>query len=342
MPQGGAGQPAVVPNEPETAGKDDADPGESTDEEELVARLARAQTARRKREIRAQIAEQEGQTGGTTVLEGPLEVRTAKSTYQLPKPKDPHTFEGKGRADFDEWERDLKRLFTLRPDAFQSDKEKVTYASFYLGKRQQDIWERRMEAEGPEGTTWNQFTTIMLDSMGSQAERAQRAHDILKDIKQGTQTPTQLLDNMKKHWEEINMAQESLQILSFVSALNQDIKWRLEVSQRKFDRLVDVEDAAMAAHRQTEHKRSREGNRGTKRQHVPTQSESERHYSAQKRPFGYRGARTISYGPRTDSRDGDECYGCKQKGHIRANCTNQHLWSPNDNWGKDKAPQKSS
>jgi len=281
---------------------------------------------------------------GPIASQQPSETTTTghlRNSHPLPKPKDPHTFEGRDRADFDRWSREVNRFFRLTPEAFTSETRKVDFAATYLGERQQEIWERHEDAVGRDNVTWELLRKIMLDSMGTEEERKQFAYDRLQRIKQGDQTPSELLDAMKKLWIEIQLKDVRMQLLQFKSALNDNIRWKIDLNQRVFTNLVDLEEVAMVAYRQETKRRQLSSTKqynGQKRSHQSTPSSDYKTNNVSKKVHSREEHKTVVERFKRPTKP-VECWGCGQPGHKKDMCPNPDLW---ETQGKEQAQVKSS
>jgi len=241
----------------------------------------------------------------------------------LPKARDPHVFKGVDKGDYDQWARDLNRLFTRFTVAYPTGPDQCDYASQWLGKSQQDIWERNVRIIGPELVTWEVMKSIMLNSMGSPEERVQHAFDKLKKVKQGKFTPTETLNYMKTYWDEIGDVGQRTMIHDFIAALNPDVRDRVELSETPCTSLVEAEDRATRADRYLkEHGGKRTAEDGPSRTHVGTK----RQKGTQKATYevsGEKGGEVLK--PQAKG-DPPTCYGCRKVGHKKPDCPEKHLW----------------
>ena len=71
----------------------------------------------------------------------------------------------------------------------------------------------------------------MLDSMGSEEERRQRAYERLRMLVQGARTPTELMNEMKDCWEEFQEDNEVNKVITFVAALNRQMRDRMPLME---------------------------------------------------------------------------------------------------------------
>ena len=201
-------------------------------------------------------------TAGRTPQVGSEDVKQA-STSGMPKARDPHVFEGRDRADFNQWTRSCERIFLRWPVAYQSDQTKTSFASEWLGADQQNQWERfERSLSEPEGATWAQMKKEMLDSMGSEGERRQTAYERLRVLVQGAKTPTELMNEMKDCWEELQEDNEANKVITFIAALNRQIRDRMSLMEHAPHSLVDAEGKANKQHRYVNERRDPKRERG--------------------------------------------------------------------------------
>lgn len=254
----------------------------------------------------------------------------SSGTSGLPRPKDPHVFMKKDRRDYNLWLADCEGYFADNPHHFALEHQKVTFAARYLSEELRTSWRMEIHRQASPGTgwepTWLDLRTKMLDALGTELERKQRAMEAIKGCKQRTsQSPTDLLNYMRPLWEEIGTTDEGTMALEYFNCLLEWIKDDLylqEQSQRKSVR--DCEEAANISWRRhqsknrgpktkPEEKRPNSGGEGSAgRAQTPKKAKT-----AKPRHFGpVRDARP----PTTSARSDVVCYHCNKPGHIKPNC----------------------
>lgn len=292
------------------------------EEQKLHLLELRARTIRAEEELRLLEAAQ-GQ--GDATVASTTQGEPGKGS--LPKDREPPVFEGKTRANYDDWVRAVERKFRRYAGFYSREDLKTDYAGEYMGKLQQDHWDRHVRQLAAGEPTWAMMRQVMLDSMGSESERKQRAHDQLRTVIQGSRTPTELLEEMKTCWQEVGEDREDQMIIAFISALDHNLKWRVRMNLVAPTTLKEAEDRANWALRlakeQAEERKETRQQQGRKRQGTsgapspPGTRESIRRSTpaaggpskAQERP-----------------RSPPTCYGCRQVGHKKNECPNKHLW----------------
>ncbi|SMY28057.1 unnamed protein product [Zymoseptoria tritici ST99CH_1A5] len=143
-----------------------------------------------------------------------------KTRDNLPKSKEPPVFEGKSRASYDNWVRALERAFRRHEGFAEREDRKVDFAADYIGKLQQDYWERHVDSLNDQSEpTWSIIKEVMLNSIGTETERREKAHEKLKKATLGNRTPEELLEELKTLWKELDKRDDGKKILRFYSAL---------------------------------------------------------------------------------------------------------------------------
>jgi hypothetical protein len=333
---------------------------DDADEEELLRELAVQQKRVRIAELRQQIQHASTQllrlqaeggqpahdsADGAALPQGAL-IGAAPGPPRgpIPKAKDPHTFEGKGRSDFNQWVRDIERNFNRAPGVYSSDLLKTDFAADWMGKHQQDKWERFLAHFGEGCPSWGRMKQVMLDTMGSAEERRQAARDRQGEIQQGNRTPTEVLDELKECWDELEEDRPDRMILDFYSSLSAGLRSRLSHNPTPPSTIEEAEDRANTQYRlwkeqnaSRDRKRAQSsatteksgrndsGKRQTTRRSPPTEGKKGRNSPGRTKPADLS---TI------------QCYGCQRYGHKKPACPFKHEWA--DEAGKDKPTLKGS
>ena len=236
------------------------------EEQKLKLLELRARTLQAEQEVR-RLEASAREDGAESPILGQDRTSTGAS---LPKGREPPVFDGKSRANYDDWSRSLERQFRRHNGFARREDRIVDHASEYMGKLQQDHWERYVDQMGEEQPTWAIMKRVMLDSMGSEAERRQRAHDKLKTVTQGNRNPQELLEELKVLWQEVKEDREDQKILGFTSALTTGLRYRLSLHPTQATSLQEAEERANLAFR-LEHKgQERDNGRYTTRKRQAT------------------------------------------------------------------------
>jgi hypothetical protein len=259
----------------------------------------------------------------------------AVPTSGLPRPEPPHVFSKRNRADYNCWRRDCERYFERLPANFPQELQKVDFGAQYLSETMKSLWSaycadqrRALPLWSP---TWDAMKAVMLGSLGTQAERRQKAYEALNRARMlPHSTPTELLDYMRPYWEELgNTHGPELQVMGFVHALPDDIQKQLFMyPEDRRVTLTQVEEIANLVHRQR-------GRPKVEQEILPAKHQGK----TKKGPKGDGGfketpkrAKEVSpahNGPKRPRRTRPKpvssavtCYGCGEAGHIRPNCPN--------------------
>jgi hypothetical protein len=300
----------------------------------MEVRLRAAQVAEEIRQLQA--IDPTAGTADTTLGQ------IAPSSGRMPKDKEPPTFEGKSRSNYDDWVRTLERHFRRYPTLAASEALKIDYASDFAGKLQVDTWERHTRQLGDgEVPTWSMMKQVMLDSMGSEDERRQRAHERLKIVVQGLRSPSELLEEMKECWYETGEDREDQMVHQFITALNKTSRLEMKKYPVPAKTLKEAEERANSWHRLNAHtydeRREAKYGSGRKRQGTNTAPSPPggRNLTRRSTPATEGSSKAQSQG-----RPPPVCYNCRQVGHIKRDCPHPQL--ADDKSGKDKAPTRSS
>ncbi|SMQ52982.1 unnamed protein product [Zymoseptoria tritici ST99CH_3D7] len=92
----------------------------------------------------------------------------------------------------------------------------------------------------------------MLNSIGTETERREKAHEKLKKATLGNRTPEELLEELKTLWKELDERDDGKKILGFYSALLWTLRNRLSNYPTALLNLVDAEERAKKAYRANE------------------------------------------------------------------------------------------
>lgn len=133
------------------------------------------------------------------------------------------------RAEYNRWERDCEGYFVQSPSRFQIEARKVEFGVRYVAENLKTLWQAHVASNlhlAPLWTpTWLELKTVMLNALGTPAERRQAAYEALKRCRQRPgQSPTDLLDYMRPLWEELgDFHPEEMKVLEYTAALHDSI-----------------------------------------------------------------------------------------------------------------------
>ena len=250
------------------------------------------------------------------------------------KPREPHMFEGKSRSDFNQWVKDIERNFNRAPSFYSSELRKTDFAADWMGKYQQDKWERYLKYFAPGGASWETMKAEMLKTLGSETERKQAAQEKLRSIEQRDRSPTKVLDELKECWDELEETRLDRMILDFNSALSPALRGRLSNNPAQCKSIEEAEDRANEQYRlwkaQASAKDRKRAQSGATTEKGGRTDTGKRPFTRKSPPLEGRKGRSSPPGGRSTDLSLIECYGCGQKGHKRPQCPNKHL-------GKDEA-----
>jgi hypothetical protein len=319
---------------------------EEESEEQLMEQLEREQRQLRIAELKLQLRQTQTQLLRLSAEGGQPEHAGASGTTLdqvtliggeprqpagvMVKPKDPHVFAGKGRSDFNQWVRDIERNFNRAPLYYNSELRKTDFAADWMGKYQQDKWERHLKYSTVGTPSWVEMKEEMLKTMGSADERRRAAQNRLRNIEQGSRTPTKVLDEMKECWDELEEDRQDRMILDFFGALSVNLQARLSNNPEPCRTIEEAEDRANEQHRIW---KAQATWRDRKRTQSSATTDKAGRFEGGKRPTtrqsppseGKKGRSSPVGGKATDLSQ-IECYGCGLKGHKKPFCPNKHLW----------------
>jgi hypothetical protein len=262
------------------------------------------------------------------------------SASQLPRPDPPQKYAKTNRAEFNRWERDCEGFFLRAPDNFLTEEQKVDFGARYLAENLKTLWRTHCATnlyhDPLWAPTWVGFKTIMLDALGTPAERKQAAYEALKRCKQlPRQSPTDLLDYMRPLWEELGSSHTAeLQVLEFVSALLPEIQKDLFlVPNDRRDTIPKAEEQAniisrRRAHRGTQHVEKAQGShhpgkRGPTKHKQTGSDQEEGTKTPKKSQDGKRGRNEPerpTKGRKWGTKFAKSCWACGEAGHFRNAC----------------------
>jgi hypothetical protein len=278
------------------------------------------------------------------------------SSHGLPRPKAPETYTKRNRAEYNRWERDCEGFFTRSPANFVLEQQKVDFGLMYASETMKTLWESHTFTKAsvvPEWLpTWTALKEVMVNALGTPAERRQNAYEALRNANQRpNQSPTDLLDYMRPFWEELgNLAPPDIRVVQYIAALREDVQkelYLMEVDRR--DTISKIEEHANVIFRRRPlSKNSRDvspkKSAGRSRRTSP---EAEGSRKTPKNAKKSRPRYSGPFRPKVSSGDIDhsepKCFKCGVVGHIVPNCpqnTEGGSSSANQPAGKAKGRKK--
>jgi hypothetical protein len=255
------------------------------------------------------------------------------SSHGLPRPKEPETYTKHNRAEYNRWERDCEGFFIRSPANFVLEQQKVDFGLMYVSETMKTLWESHTFTEALEVPgwlpTWAALKKVMINALGTPAERRQNAYEALRNANQRpNQSPTDLLDYMRPFWEELGtLAPPEIRVVQYIAALREDVQKELYLMEAdRRDTISKIEEHAnVVFRRRLLSKKSRDGspkkNVGRSRRTSP---EAE---GSTKTPKNARKSRMGHSGPAKPRAPSDDighsrlkCYKCGVVGHISRKC----------------------
>lgn len=277
-------------------------------------------------------------TGDLTALQVERTGRTESTltptapSQSLPRPEAPEKYTRRNRAEFNRWERDCELYFKRSPNNFPGEDYKIDFGLGYVSEPLKSLWsahaspERLVMSWQP---TWKEFKTVMLNALGTPQERQQLAYDAIRDARQRpNQSPTDLLDYLRPHWEELgDLHGPAMKVFEFTGALREEIKKDLiKLPLERRNTLPLVEESANIIHRQNIKSRPPKEQAAKKTEVRPREKSSgtegtrKPHKKAKNATLGHTSPKWQASGVINADRPKLTCYNCKQVGHIKPNC----------------------
>lgn len=158
----------------------------------------------------------------------------------LPKPEPPHPFRQETRQDFNRWTRDCEGFHISSPNDFTTESQKVTFGLQYVSETRKTVWDIFISQERHKNPfwepTWFLLKQKMLDTLGTLAERQQKAYDAIKNCRQRHgQSPSELLLYLRTQWEEVGDTNPARHAHEYVCALAEPIRhdlWLIPLPER--------------------------------------------------------------------------------------------------------------
>jgi hypothetical protein len=178
---------------------------------------------------------------------------TIWSLHGLPRPKAPGRYTKRNSVEYNCWGRDSEGFFIRLPANFVVEQQKVHFGLMYVSETMKTFWETHTftDASVVPGwlPTWAALKEVMVNALGTPAERKQNAYEALRNVKpRPNQSLTDLLDYMRPFWEEIGkLGPPDIRVVWYIAALRKDVQQELylmEVDQRitisKFEEHANV------------------------------------------------------------------------------------------------------
>jgi hypothetical protein len=110
------------------------------------------------------------------------------SSHGLLRPKALETYTKRNRAEYNRWERDCEGFFTRSPANFVLEQQKVDFGLMYALETIKTLWESHTftKASVVPGwlPTWTALKEVMVNALGTLAERRQNAYKSLRNANQ--------------------------------------------------------------------------------------------------------------------------------------------------------------
>lgn len=358
-PLGRPYQPGFVAEEPEEAnlaqsGSEQPEPpSELTELRKWLKRTREQEELNSLRALRLRY-----EAGDVTAVQSIVANAKQPSTHQgaastsLPRPEPPQTYSKKNRAEYNRWERDCEGYFLQSPAHFPTEVHKVDFGARYISEPLKTLWRAFCDSERAKlrlwVPTWVILKTVMLDALGTPAERKQNAYEALRRCRQRPeQSPNDLLDYMRPFWEELETSNNpELQVLQYTGALADYIQrdlFLLSADRRSTLSMVEEQANVIYRRRGQNKERERPVPKGKAPKHRRDSSGSE---GGKKPPKFAKKAKLAQSGPkRGRKRDAGRerptpaCYECGDPGHFKPDCP-KLKGANKDNSGKPPGKDK--
>ena len=285
---------------------------------------------------------------GNTGSSGPVLSFATTNNAKLPQPDRPRYYKAKSLWEYQEWTRENEEYHHRSAASFQTEGDKVSFSQQYIHSDLKPAWHGLVKderAKDPLWTPiWDDLSTWALNRLGPAYEREQKAFDELRTIKQNGRLPIDLLSELRPLWVETAMEKPSLQVKSFISALDEDIRKKVVYDYLKAAETVqEAEDRALRAYRQREgpnkkssgpgkRKRPDEDKEDHKKDSSKVVETKETTKESKKPKGGKKWSKKVERKQYTKDADGNakktplrpieevECFKCHKKGHYASSC----------------------
>jgi hypothetical protein len=286
---------------------------------------------------------------------------SARNDVRLPDPEKPVKFSGKDKMEYDSWVR-RNEAFHHASSSLTTEEQKVEFSVQFLSMQMEQAWHAYVidsQLKDPHWKpTWDRMKQFALQRLGPEWERRQVAWVRAATMRQDGKHPTVLLNELRILWNEAGLADEKLQIMSYIAALDSETRRKVlyendtpsgtlsQAEERaiKVYHLLKMETSAGRPKRPQESKQSR-SDRSTSPRDTASQKPKKR---ANNYPRQEKKPKVTSSTPARDPFDkkGGKtpnaiCYNCGKANHISTQCTAEKIGNGStfrpDTSGKDKA-----
>lgn len=270
-------------------------------------------------------------------------------TSLLPRPESHSIYKAKNRTNYNDWLRDCEISFNKVPQAFQRESQKIDWGYGYIVSSLKTVWDTHRSAMSkelgiPYMPTWAAFKEKMLDQLGTLYERQIAANEAIKKASQkANQSPTDLLNELRPHWDELDQTNPVTQVYDFYNALRGDLQKQLDLlPQEKRLNISALEEQANIIWRRSRNAHSGDAHEGNPRKRGRDEEKESRgsEGSGRRKKFrkdasdykrkGHKGKKGES------SKEDIICWNCGSKEHKKPDCKKGTI-----NKGFDFAPPRS-
>lgn len=301
--------------------------------------------------VGSSLAEGDFDDRASVVTSAPSATAVRRGPASRPRLREPDTFKGKTLKEARDFIRSLELVFALAPEAYQTEQEKVLYGVMFLAGEPRETWHQNNSVSHLEAYSWADFNVFVLDAVEDPVNRSLSTTVAYETARQGEGQSVQAfateLATLEEQMDPYTAEQRTRHLLAKLKpALRTAIITYHEVPKRRED-LVSLATRLESAGKRIDVAVQRP---------LKREAGESQHSRGQKRRFSPARPSVNATAPKPTSRPvasgapqghGPECYGCHERGHIRAECPRGSRRMPGDSASARKvaagpAPKKAA
>lgn len=257
----------------------------------------------------------------------------SRAVASRPRLKEPALFKGDTIKEARNFIRDLEVIFALSASTYPTDREKVLYGVMFLAGEAHESWHQNNSINDLDGYAFERFAQFVRDAVGDPVNRSidvtlqyDRIRQKEGQTVQAFATELSLLEDQMAPYTEAQRVRHLLAKLlpSIRSAI---IKFHAIPEDRQSlvalaARIETTDRGASGTHAASWRlaNESRYGPPKRKRQRIGGSSPPRRSAGAPQKQNERQVASKVDISQ-------VECYGCRKRGHYKADCKERHLWN---------------